>query len=182
MILSKIVKNNESIKIMTTIEFNNKLISIEDKLKYFAYTLTTNSDEAKDLLQDTLLKALINKDKFKMPHNFKSWAYTIMRNTFINNYRRSVKTNSIFKQSENSENLLPNQYLVSPESEHSYKEIKNKVSNLQDDFREPFQLFTDGFKYKEIAEKLSLPIGTVKSKIFFARKHLMKDLKEYEYR
>lgn len=164
---------------MTTVEFNNKLISIEEKLKYFAYTLTANPEEAKDLLQETLLKALINKDKFTAPHNFNSWAYTIMRNTFINNYRRTLKTNSIFNKNENSENLSINQHTLSPESEHSYKEIRKKVNALQEDFRVPFQLFTDGFKYKEIAEKLEIPIGTVKSKIFFARQHLMQDLKEY---
>ncbi|HCC29622.1 MAG TPA: RNA polymerase subunit sigma, partial [Marinilabiliales bacterium] len=67
---------------MTAMEFTNKLLSIEDKLKYFAYSLTSNTEEAKDLLQETMLKALTNRDKFTDPRNFNSWAYTIMKNTF----------------------------------------------------------------------------------------------------
>jgi len=169
---------------MTAIEFTSKLLSIEDKLKYFAYSLTSDSEDAKDLLQETMLKALTNRDKFTDPRNFNSWAYTIMKNTFINNYRRNVKSNTIFNKSENNENLPHKLEAISPESEHSYKEIKKKVDNLQDDFRIPFQMFTDGFKYKEIAEQLEIPIGTVKSKIFFARQKLMGNLQEYksEYR
>lgn len=169
---------------MTAIEFNSKLLSIENKLKYFAYSLTTDQEEAKDLLQETMLKALTNRDKFTDPRNFNSWAYTIMKNTFINNYRRTAKSNTIFNKSENNENLANKQQAVSPESEHAYKEIRKKVNNLQDDFRVPFQMFTEGFKYKEIAEKLEIPIGTVKSKIFFARQKLMDNLQEYqsEYR
>jgi RNA polymerase sigma-70 factor (ECF subfamily) len=169
---------------MTAIEFSTKLLNMESKLKYFAYSLTANSEEAKDLLQETMLKALSNKDKFTDPSNFNSWAYTIMRNTFINSYRRSVKTNTIFKKTENNENLSHRQHAISPDSEHSYNEIKNKVDELQDDFRIPFLMFTEGFKYKEIAEELNIPIGTVKSKIFFARQKLMDVLPEYqqEYR
>lgn len=169
---------------MTAIEFNNKLLGIETKLKYFAYSLTANPEEAKDLLQETMLKALTNRDKFTDPRNFNSWAYTIMKNTFINNYRRNVKSNTIFNKTENNENLSHKQEAISPESVHAYKEIRKKVDSLQNDFRVPFQMFTDGFKYKEIAEKLDIPIGTVKSKIFFARQKLMETLPEYksEYR
>ncbi len=165
---------------MTAIEFNNRLLSIEDKLKYFAYSLTTDHEEAKDLLQETMLKALTNRDKFTDPRNFNSWAYTIMKNTFINNYRRNAKSNTIFNKTDNNENLPHKLEAISPESEHAFKEIKKKVDNLQDDFRIPFQMFTDGFKYKEIAEELNIPIGTVKSKIFFARQKLMDSLPEYK--
>ena len=169
---------------MTAIEFTSKLLRMEDKLKYFAYSLTTNNEEAKDLLQETMLKALSNRDKFTDPRNFNSWAYTIMKNTFINNYRRNVKSNTIFNKTENNENLAHKQQAVSADSVHAYKEIRKKVDNLQDDFRVPFLMFTEGFKYKEIAEKLEIPIGTVKSKIFFARQKLMETLPEYvnEYR
>lgn len=165
---------------MTTIEFTSKLLSIESKLKYFAYSLTSNTEEAKDLLQETMLKALSNREKFTDPRNFNSWAYTIMKNTFINNYRRNVKSNTIFNKTEGNENLAHHLEAISPESEHAYKELIKKVDSLQDDFRIPFQMFTDGFKYKEIAEHLNIPIGTVKSKIFFARQKLMGNLKEYQ--
>ncbi len=164
---------------MTQIEFTNRLLSIESKLKYFAYSLTSNTEEAKDLLQETMLKALSNRDKFTDPRNFNSWAYTIMKNTFINNYRRNVKSNTIFNKAENNENLAHKQEAISPDSEHAFKELVKKVDSLQDDFRIPFQMFTDGFKYKEIADELNIPIGTVKSKIFFARQKLMGSLQEY---
>jgi RNA polymerase sigma factor (sigma-70 family) len=165
---------------MTTHEFNNRLLELENKLRYFAYSLTTDSEDAKDLLQETMLKALSNRDKFTDPRNFNSWAYTIMKNTFINNYRRNVKSNTIFNKIDNNENLSHKQEAVSPESENSFNELRRRVDNLQDDFRVPFQMFTDGFKYKEIAEHLDIPIGTVKSKIFFARQKLMDTLPEYK--
>jgi len=165
---------------MTAIEFSTKLLSMESKLKYFAYSLTANNEEAKDLLQETMLKALSNKDKFTDPRNFNSWTYTIMRNTFINTYRRGVKTNIIFKQTEDNENLSHKQHAISPDLEYSYNEIRNKIDDLQEDFKVPFLMFTEGFKYKEIAEELNIPIGTVKSKIFFARQKLMNVLPEYQ--
>jgi RNA polymerase sigma factor (sigma-70 family) len=165
---------------MTTLEFNNRLLELENKLRYFAYSLTTDAEDAKDLLQETMLKALSNREKFTDPRNFNSWAYTIMKNTFINNYRRNVKSNTIFNKIDNNENLSHKQEAVSPESENSYNELKRRIDNLQEDFKVPFQMFTDGFKYKEIAEHLDIPIGTVKSKIFFARQKLMDTLPEYK--
>jgi RNA polymerase sigma-70 factor (ECF subfamily) len=165
---------------MTTIEFNSRLLELENKLPYFAYSLTTDAEDAKDLVQETMLKALSNREKFTDPRNFNSWAYTIMKNTFINNYRRNVKSNTIFNKIDNNENLAHKQEAISPESENSYNELKKRVDGLQDDFRVPFQMFTDGYKYKEIAEKLDIPIGTVKSKIFFARQKLMDTLPEYK--
>ena len=76
---------------MTATEFNYQLTSMQDKLKRFAYSLTMDSDDAQDLLQETLLKALTYREKFVNPVNLKSWVYTIMKNTFINNYRRMTK-------------------------------------------------------------------------------------------
>ncbi len=164
---------------MTTTEFNTRLLGMESKLKYFAYSLTSDREEAKDLLQETMLKALSNKNKFTDPRNFNSWAYTIMKNTFINNYRRNTKSNTIFNKTDNHENLPHKQEAISPESEHAHKELQKKVDSLPEEFRVSFQMFTEGFKYKEIAEKLDIPIGTVKSKIFFARQKLMNSLPEY---
>ena len=69
---------------MTAIEFNNQLISLHNSLKFFANTLTSNAEEADDLIQDTYLKALTNRDKFADNTNLKAWTYTIMKNTFIN--------------------------------------------------------------------------------------------------
>ena len=80
---------------MSTIEFNNQVLNFKSALGYFALSLTSNSEDAKDLLQDTLVKAIVYKDKFTDATNLKAWLYTIMKNTFINNYRRSVKVNQI---------------------------------------------------------------------------------------
>lgn len=166
---------------MTIIEFNNQLISMEDSLERFALSLTSNREEAKDLLQETYVKALIYKDKFEEYTNLRAWTYTIMKNTFINNYRKSKRENTAV---DNTKDLyyLNNQkesQLMQPESEFSFKELNKAVNTLNDDFRIPFLMHTEGYKYKEIAKELNLKIGTVKSRIFFTRKKLMDILEDY---
>ncbi|KAF0201557.1 MAG: RNA polymerase sigma factor sigma-70 [Bacteroidetes bacterium] len=167
---------------MTAIEFNRKLISLHDNLSYFANTLTNNREEAKDLIQDTYLKALTHRDKFADDTNLKAWTYTIMKNTFINNYRRNQKANTIVDTTEDLYylNIPRKSDFVSPESELNTKEIKAGISRLEEDQRKPFEMHTSGYKYKEIAENLNLSIGTVKSRIFFTRKKLMDSLKEFQ--
>lgn len=167
---------------MTTMEFNTKLISLEDNLERFALSLTSNREEAKDLLQETYLKALTYSDKFVEFTNLKAWAYTIMKNTFINNYRKSVRENTTVDSTKDLF-LLNNSkesQLVRPDSEFAYKEINKAVDSLEDEFKIPFRMHTEGFKYKEIAETLGLKIGTVKSRIFFTRKKLMEALQDYK--
>ena len=85
---------------MTAIEFSAKLMNLQNNLQYFANTLTRDSEEAKDLLQDTYLKALMNRDKFADDTNLKTWTFTIMKNTFINNYRKIYKINTIVDNTE----------------------------------------------------------------------------------
>ena len=166
---------------MTAIEFNNQLLSHQNVLKYFALKLTSDMDDAEDLLQETFLKALKYKDKFQEQTNLKSWLYTIMKNTFINNYRRNVRKRSIMTSSDDKEYLIPapNYSAVSPESHFNHKEISKTVDSLSDDCRIPFLMHNEGYKYKEIAEDLNLPIGTVKSRIFLARQRLTIALKDY---
>ncbi|MCX6273308.1 MAG: RNA polymerase sigma factor [Bacteroidetes bacterium] len=169
---------------MTAIEFNHKLTSLQDNLHYFAMTLTSNSEEAKDLVQDTYIKALTNRDKFEDNTNLKAWAFTIMKNTFINNYRRNIRTNAIIDTTEDLYflNIPKESGIPSPESQISYKDIMKRVDLLDDDQRIPFVMHTQGYKYKEIAETLHISIGTVKSRIFFGRKKLMENLKGYQNR
>ncbi len=168
---------------MTAIEFNHKLTSLQDNLHYFAMTLTSNTDEAKDLVQDTYVKALTNRDKFEDNTNLKAWTFTIMKNTFINNYRRNIRTNAIIDTTEDLYflNLSKESGIPSPESIIAHKEIMRRVKKLDDDQRIPFLMHTQGYKYKEIADKLQISIGTVKSRIFFGRKKLMENMKEYQY-
>ncbi|MBK7029317.1 MAG: RNA polymerase sigma factor [Bacteroidales bacterium] len=153
---------------MTQIEFTHKLISLHDNLHYYANMLTSNREEAKDLIQDTYLKALANRDKFADDTNLKAWTYTIMKNTFINNYRRNQKANTIIDSTEDFFylNISCKSEFASPESKFSEKEIKKSISRLAPDQRLPFEMHNDGFKYKEIADSLNISIGTVKSRIF----------------
>jgi len=166
---------------MTAIEFNNSLISLEDSLERFALSLTANREEAKDLLQETYVKALTYREKFAEFTNLKAWTYTIMKNTFINNYRKSKRENTNLDNTKDLYYLNINKEtpVMNPDSEFSYKEVLKAVDALEDEFRIPFVMHTEGYKYKEIADKLDLKIGTVKSRIFFTRKKLMEALPEY---
>lgn len=166
---------------MTALEFNHQLIDLEDKLERFAMSLTSNREEAKDLLQETYYKALANRDKFIGYSNLKAWTFTIMKNTFINNYRKKQKENTHNDQTENNFfiNQSEEQTPIRPDSEYSIIEINKKIEDLPNEFKIPFKMFLAGYKYKEIAEKLELKIGTVKSRIFFTRKKLSEKLQGY---
>ena len=125
---------------MKSLSFRKDLVGVQDELLRFAYKLTTDREEANDLLQETSLKALDNEDKYTPDTNFKGWMYTIMRNIFINNYRKVVRDQTFVDQTDNLYHL-----------------------NLP----------------QEIAEKLNLPLGTVKSRIFFTRQKLQEELKDF---
>ncbi|MGE5394756.1 MAG: RNA polymerase sigma factor [Candidatus Saccharibacteria bacterium] len=168
---------------MTQLQFNTALLGLQDKLLYYALSLTSDHEKAEDLLQETFLKALVYRDKFAQNTNFKAWIYTIMKNTFINNYRRNVKSKNTFDGTNNDYHLKSSKDkgYPSPESIYSSQEITKCINALEDEYRVPFNMFLDGYKYKEIAEDLNLPLGTVKSRIFFTRKKLEKSLKDYAY-
>ena len=168
---------------MTAIEFNQQLVNQRTPLKNFAYSLTLNSEEAQDLVQETFLKALKYRDKFADASNLKAWLYTIMKNTFINTYRRSIKTRQIISQTEDISLVKPLNGSNSPDanSQINLKHITKAIDALEDEYKIPFTRYNDGFKYKEIADELELPIGTVKSRIFLARKRLMQELKEFAF-
>lgn len=163
---------------MSTVEFNQMLVSNTEFLKPFAFTLTRDNETAKDLLQETMFRALANKDKYNVGTNIKAWLYTIMRNIFINNYRRRVKQNTIFDSTPNDFFINYQQATVSNDAEGSLKlkEIQNAVHQLPDIFKNPFMLYFEGFKYHEIAEALGEPLGTIKSRIHFARKLLKEQI------
>lgn len=166
---------------MTAIEFNHKLLNLQDSLTFFAKSLTANDEEAKDLVQETNIKALTNREKFQPDTNLKAWTYTIMKNTFINNYRRKVKANTIIDTTEDLYylNNTKSTKFESPESNLSKEEIQRNIKALDENQRKPFEMHTQGYKYKEIADKLNLSIGTVKSRIFFTRKKLMEKLQDF---
>ncbi|MBR5612885.1 MAG: RNA polymerase sigma factor, partial [Bacteroidaceae bacterium] len=153
----------------------------QTELHRFALKLTADREEADDLLQETSLKALDNEDKYTPDTNFKGWMYTIMRNIFINNYRRTVRDQTFVDHTDNLFHLsLPQDSgFESTEGNYDLKEIRKIVNTLPKEYRIPFSMYVSGFKYREIAERLGLPIGTVKSRIFFTRQRLQKDLKDF---
>lgn len=166
---------------MTKMEFDVRLTNLYQNLEYYANLLTSDREEAKDLIQDTYLKALSNRDKFAEDTNLKAWAYTIMRNTFINNYRRHQKANTIIDSTEDLFylNISRKSDFPAPDSIIHEKEIRRQLSRLDEDQRTPFEMHNDGYKYKEIADQLNISIGTVKSRIFFTRRKLMDSLREF---
>lgn len=166
---------------MTAIEFNYQLTGLKNHLERFATSLTLNVDDADDLVQETFLKAISYRDKYRDDTNLKAWTFTIMKNTFINNYKKNKRTtsknDSIDKIILREPKPLIEEY--APDIDMSTKEIEKTIHNLEDEYKVPLIMYIDGFKYKEIAEKLDLNIGTVKSRIFLSRKKLMELLKEY---
>ncbi len=160
---------------MTAEQFNHRLLGLQHKMFNYALSLTTNEEDANDLVQETNFRALSSKDKFMMNTNFSAWVHTIMRNSFINNYRRKykmVQTPMLVDEI----NYLANIHSTfdTPEAYHSAGEINSFMTSLHSDFKTPLRMHMEGFKYKEIADKLEMPIGTVKSRIFFGRKKLQK--------
>ena len=161
--------------------FQNNLMSIQANLLNFAYMLTSNRDDAYDLLQDTTLKALDNSEKYADNTNFKGWVFTIMRNIFINNYRRSSRAATIVDTTDNLYhlNLSQDSRFESPEESYGAAEITAAINEFPEEYRVPFSMHVAGYKYNEIAEHMNLPLGTVKSRIFFARKKLQERFVDY---
>lgn len=166
---------------MSTLEFDRMLLYNTDFLKPFAFTLTHDSEAAKDLCQETIYRALANKDKYNVGTNLKAWLYTIMRNIFINDYRRKAKQSIIFDNRSAEYLLNLNQGAVANEAIAgiSLKEVKQAIYQLPAIFRNPFLLYFDGYKYHEIAAMLGEPLGTIKSRIHFARKLLKTEIQRY---
>lgn len=161
--------------------FKSSIIGMQGNLLSFALKLTMDKDEAHDLVQDTTLKALDNEEKFVESTNLKGWMLTIMRNIFINNYRKSVREKTVMDSTEDLHRLnrCQDSGLETPDGAYAMNEITQILSKFPMDFRQPFSMHVAGYKYEEISEKLSMPLGTVKSRIFFTRKRLREILKDY---
>jgi RNA polymerase sigma-70 factor (ECF subfamily) len=150
-------------------------------LKALALQLTRNMDDAKDLVQETMLKALRYKDKFHSGSNLKAWLFTILRNSFINQYRRMMKRNTFIDTTDNTYFLdIPNHQTINQaELKFIRQDLTEAIKALPKDLRVTFLLNSEGFKYQEIADELHIPIGTVKTRIFVARRMLRLSLKAY---
>lgn len=164
---------------MSTVEFSNALLGNAEFLRPFAINLTRDNEAANDLYQETLYKALVNREKYNAGTNIKAWLFTIMRNIFINNYRRKVKQKTIFDNSSNDYLLNQVTTINLAESNLRLNEVRQAIEELPEIFKTPFNLYFEGYKYNEIAELLNEPLGTIKSRIHFARKLLKEQLNRY---
>lgn len=166
---------------MNALQFQKKLLSMQENMMNFALMLTANRDDAQDLMQDTTLKVLDNQEKFVDNINFKGWVLTVMRNIFINNYHKIVRSQTVVDQGVDLYNLdvVNDSGFDSPDGAYQIKEITKAINGLNPELKIPFSMFLSGYKYNEIAEKLGVPLGTVKSRIFFARQELQKILKDF---
>lgn len=166
---------------MNTPDFACELAGLRGTLAGFTRRFTNNLEESHDLVQDTLLKALTYRDKFKEDTNLKGWLFTIMRNTFINNYRkhRRMRTDRDRTKDLYHLNVEDLHTFNRPQENVEFDEIWRNVNCLKEELLVPFKMHSSGYKYHEIAEHLGLPIGTVKNRIFHARKEIQKRLQGY---
>ena len=165
---------------MTRTQFQSNLQEVQENLRRYALKLTQDTNDADDLVQDTSLRALTHRDKFVSDINFKGWMMTIMYNIFLNNQDRVERRRRIFDTTVDILNvpLVTEGGYSTPDGAMNIREIYSAIDNLSEHTRTPFKMFLSGYKYSEIAEKMGIPEGTVKSRIFFARKELQKALRD----
>ncbi|HEY9488798.1 MAG TPA: RNA polymerase sigma factor [Chryseosolibacter sp.] len=166
---------------MKATDFNREILSLRPTLKFFTQRFTRDHEESQDLIQDTMLKAWMYRDKFREETNLKGWLFTIMRNTFINKYRSSKR--SKIKHDSTKElyylNIEDRYTFHIPDAGYEFKEIWKNILAIKEEFQKPFKMHAFGYKYHEISEHLGIPIGTVKNRIFQARKELQRKLAQY---
>lgn len=169
---------------MTQIEFSTLVTRQSSSLKTYALRFTRNMEDANDLVQETLLKAMTYYNNFKEGTNINGWLYTIMKNTFINGYRRFVKTTSVITQTEeiSSQQLTFSSSNNTAENKFVMDDIRRALKSLPNEYYIPFIKYFEGYKYHEIAGDLDIPIGTVKTRIHVARKLLKKSLSVYDFK
>jgi len=163
---------------MTPNTFLSLLDSIESLVFGFAMRLTKNREDAKDLMQETILRCYSNREKFQIGTNFKSWMTTVMYNSFVNHYRKKKNKRKVFQSVEDFGGLVEN--IGKKNNLHANfaaEEIQAKIDDLPDNIQVPFKMFYIGYRYKEISTYMELPIGTVKSRIFYARNQLKEEIK-----
>ncbi len=157
---------------MSAKEFYRYIDDLNSPLQSFALSLTKDFEDAKDLVQETVYKALKNKDKFRIGTNFKAWIMTLMRNTFINNYRKKKRSQTDLAPSDSYVFTTSATDNNAGESNLANQELMKILDSIDEKLRQPFWMYYIGMSYQEIADQLETPLGTIKSRIFFARKEL----------
>lgn len=159
---------------MSIQEFNTLVVNNAEGLRPFAITLTRDQEAAQDLYQETLYKAFAHRDKYQPGTNVRAWLCTIMRNIFINEYRRNEKKRVIIDAVQYAEKNSTS--TISADHKTRLREIHSAIYNLPAIFKNACLLYLQGYKYNEIAVALDEPLGTIKSRIHFARKLLQKQI------
>jgi len=154
---------------MSITEFSALVVNHADDLKPYAITLTRDNDTAQDLCQETVYKALAHHHQYRPGTNIKAWLYTIMRNIFINDYRRQERKRLVLDGVQYGSRHAMAQ---SAEGNLHLKEIHAALYQLPAIFKTACLLYLQGYQYNEIAAALNEPLGTIKSRIHFARKML----------
>ena len=166
---------------MSNSEFDTQVAVLRPALRSFTRRFTHNTEESLDLVQDTMLKALIYRDKFKENTNLKGWLFTIMRNTYINQYRKATRSRTSLDDTKGMYhlNVEDTHTFNKPQESLEMKEVWRNVHNIKNELLQPFKMHATGYKYHEIAQQLQLPIGTVKNRIFHARKEIQKKMHDF---
>ena len=164
---------------MSTIEFSTQFDRLRRTLFSFALNLTKDEESARDLVQETAFKAFKYRDRYEPQTNLRAWLMTIMRNSFINEYRKRKRRQTLNDNTSNDYLLDSGQQTVANHGESTVmqEEIIKVVNTLEDWVRIPFLMHFQGFKYEEIADELEVPLGTIKSRIFFARQKLQAQMR-----
>ncbi len=166
---------------MSQSEFGTMILTHQSFLQQLALKLTRDAEESDDLMQETFFKALKNQDKFQQGTNIKGWLYTIMKNTFINAYRKRKNQNTFVDETDNKYfiNLGESEKTVQTDASIDREYMMNRINEVERTYVETFMMYYNGYKYEEIAEILGIPLGTVKSRIFLARRKMMDKLQDY---
>lgn len=159
---------------MSIQEFDSLVVHSAEGLKPFAITLTRDRETAQDLYQETLYKAFAYREKYQPGTNIKAWLSTIMRNIFINDYRRAERKKGVMEKVLYAEKQKG--FSFSAESKIRLQEINHQIHRLPGVLKIAYMLYFQGYKYNEIAAALNEPLGTIKSRIHFARKLLQKQV------
>jgi len=147
----------------------NQISTYTDYLHNFALKLTRNTEEAADLYQDTMFLIIKNRDKYTLGTNFKAWVSTIMRNTFINSYRKRKRYQTVIEDVPMVQNTSEGNM---GETNMYMQEVSASIRELGELYETPLRMVGEGYQYEEISDILNLPLSTVKSRIFFARKKM----------
>jgi RNA polymerase sigma factor (sigma-70 family) len=169
---------------MSVLNLDNEICKYRSSLEAFAFKFTGDVEDANDLVQDTILKAIRYMHLYKKETNLAGWLYIIMKNTFINNYRYNVRRRAVISSTDNLLMYQTQKNSAANVGENKFilKDIHTALATLEPEYSTPFLRYFEGYKYHEIAIEMDIPIGTVKTRIHIARQLLKSQLKMYKSR